>query len=90
MRGEEGSFLVIDRISNTFVPKSARKPEYEEILRPVKLWGREKSGNWRASACIYYSNATFAADFLIHLGGMVKMVDDTPIAADLVVKVELA
>ena len=83
IRGEDGPFLVVDRLDNTFIPKSARTPEFDQTFRPVKLWGRDETGKWRASACIYYSNAMFFADFLIHQGGMVEMVDDLPVAVDL-------
>jgi len=59
-------------------------------VRPgfTPLPGQDQNGDWRVSAVVYYSNAIFVADFLVHLSGMIDMVDDVPIAADLDDKVE--
>ena len=38
-------------------------------------------------AVIYYSNAIFLANFAVEPGGMVRMLDDEPIAADLPAKI---
>lgn len=83
VRGEDGPFLVVDRVDNKFIPESARTPEFGDAMRPVRLWGRNETGEWRASACIYYADALFHADFLIHPDGMVEMVHDIPIISEL-------
>jgi len=88
VRGDEGPFFIVDRLDNPFLPDSSRGDTFAEVFRPPSIWGQDQNGDWRVSAVVYYSNAIFFADFLVHLSGMVEMVDDTPIAADLDDKVE--
>jgi hypothetical protein len=40
------------------------------------------------NAVVYYSNALFIATFAVQPGGMIEMLNDEPIAADLPVKVD--
>jgi hypothetical protein len=39
-------------------------------------------------AVVYYSNALFIANFAVQPSGMIEMLNDEPIAADLPVKVD--
>jgi hypothetical protein len=41
------------------------------------------------SGLVYYSNAVFVADFSVQLGGMVEMVSDTSVVADLPARVNV-
>lgn len=83
VRGDEGPFFVLDRIDNPFLPASSKTSDLEAQFRTPVLWGQAPNGSWRASSLVYYSNAVFMADFLIQLGGLVEMVEDTPVLSDL-------
>ncbi|MCG8575267.1 MAG: hypothetical protein MI810_10315, partial [Flavobacteriales bacterium] len=83
VRGEEGPFLILDRPNNAYVPPEIGGSDHMDKCPPVQLWGTDDRGYVRASATVFYADALFVADFLIHRGGMVEMVDDQPIAADL-------
>ncbi len=89
VRGDEGPFFVADRRDSPFIPEAVRSADFSDQIRPVRLWGREETtGNWRASACVYYSDALFVAHFLIRPGGMIEMLADEPVAADLPAKID--
>ncbi|MEM1289660.1 MAG: hypothetical protein AAGH60_15025 [Pseudomonadota bacterium] len=83
VRGEDGPFLIVDRPGNAFVPPEIGRSEHIDVCPPIQLWGVDDRGYIRASASVYYANALFVADFLIHPGGMVEMVDDQAVAANL-------
>lgn len=87
VRGDEGPFLVLDRMENAYLPQSSRTAELEKQFRRPAVWGQAANGNWRASALVYYDKTIFAADFTIYLTGMVEMVEDTPVLPDLPEKV---
>lgn len=83
VRGEEGPFLIIDRLPVGFVPNSSEIEKLVDEYREPTIWGQTPAGHWRTSAMVYYSNAIFLADFTVQLSGMVDMKGDTPILSDL-------
>lgn len=92
VRGEEGAFYVVYDLEDELLPEgfsAARSKEKPAPLTPQQLFrrpclhGQDADGKWRASALIHYSNAVFLADFLIHPTGMIDMVEDEPLLADL-------
>lgn len=83
VRGEEGPFLIVDRPNNAYVPPEIGDSDDMEKCPSVMLWGTDDRGYVRASASVFYSNALFVSDFLIQPSGMIEMVDDQPVAADL-------
>jgi len=83
VRGEEGPFLIVDRPNNAYVPPEIGGSDDMGKCPSVKLWGTDDRGYIRASATVFYSNALFVSDFLIQPSGMIEMVDDQPVAADL-------
>lgn len=55
-----------------------------DVLRPLVVWeDPAKAGHWRATATLHYENAVFWAEFSVEPDGMVHMIDDAPVAADL-------
>ena len=50
--------------------------------------GKNEQGHWLCDAVVFYSNALFIANFAVHPTGMIEMLDDEPIAADLTVRVD--
>ena len=83
VRGDEGPFLIVDHLSNVYLPKIANTAELRSVFRQPAVWGQDENGDWRASALVYYSDALFFADFLIHLTGMIEMKDDQYLIADI-------
>lgn len=90
VRGEEGPFYALESVDDPLVP-----PADDTVLsvlggtaRSIGLSGKNEKGQFLADAVIFYSNAVFIADFAVHPTGMVEMLDDEPIAADLPIRIE--
>lgn len=91
VRGEEGPFLIAEASSDPYLPKDVdpqTRSVIEGTIRPASYEGKNEQGFYLADAVVYYSNALFIANFAIQPGGMIEMLDDEPIAADLPAKVE--
>jgi len=91
VRGEEGPFLISENIGDPYIPQTddARtKAVIEGTVRPASYEGRNEQGYFMCDAVVYYSNALFIASFAVQPGGMIEMLNDDPIAADLPVKVD--
>lgn len=89
VRGGDGPFLIVDRLENEFLPDlEDKRNEVAMVYRPPRVWGKDKKGNWLVSALVYYADAVFVADFCVQPGGMIEMLDDTPVAADLSARVD--
>lgn len=88
IRGEEGPFQIItaaDQIPFIDPNDRSKLAEAAEALAPPKPIDLEpaRADQWGLSAAILYSNALFTADFAVLPGGMVEMLNDDPIAANL-------
>jgi len=89
VRGEDGPFLIVDRPSNSFLPADKDvHGKLVEVYRAARRCKQTGDGDWHVTALVYYSHATFLADFLVHLSGMIEMLDDHPVAANLAAKVD--
>lgn len=91
VRGEEGPFLIAESMSDPHIPQSSdskAKAVIEGTVRPATYEGRNEQGHFMCDAVVYYSNALFIANFAVQPSGMIEMLDDEPIAADLPVKVD--
>lgn len=91
VRGEEGPFLVSENIEDPYMPQnldSETRAVIESIIRPANFEGKNDQGHFLCDAVVYYSNALFIANFAVQPGGMIEMLNDEPIAADLPVKVD--
>lgn len=91
VRGEEGPFLIAESMEDTYVPKDLdpkAQSVIEGTIRPATYEGRNEQGHFLCDAVVYYSNALFIANFAVQPGGMIEMLDDEPIAADLPVKID--
>lgn len=91
VRGEEGPFLISENMDDAYVPKDVdekTKLVIENTVRPASYEGKNEQGHFLCDAVVYYSNALFIANFAVQPGGMIEMLDDEPIAADLPVKVD--
>jgi len=91
VRGEEGPFLIAESMDDPYIPKgldAKAKTVIEGTIRAASYEGRNEQGHYLCDAVVYYSNALFIANFAVQPGGMIEMLDDEPIAADLPVKVD--
>lgn len=91
VRGEEGPFLISEAIEDPYLPKDVDEKTQTVIantVRPASYEGKNEQGHFLCDAVVYYSNALFIANFAVQPGGMIEMLDDEPIAADLPVKID--
>lgn len=90
VRGEEGPFLIAESMEDPYIPKNVderTRSVIEGTIRPASYEGKNDKGFFLCDAVVFYSNALFIANFAVQPGGMIEMLDDEPIAADLSVKV---
>jgi hypothetical protein len=91
VRGEEGPFLIAESMTDPYVPKQIddkTRSVIEGTIRPASYEGKNEKGQFMCDAVVYYSNALFIANFAVQPGGMIEMLNDEPIAADLAVKID--
>ena len=91
VRGEEGPFLIAEHIEDPYMPANMdekTKMVVEGTIRPATYEGKNDQGHLLCDAVVYYSNALFIANFAVQPSGMIEMLDDEPIAADLPVVVD--
>jgi hypothetical protein len=60
----------------------------EGTIREASYEGKNDQGHMLCDAVVFYSNALFIANFAVQPTGMIEMLDDEPIAAELPTKVE--
>lgn len=91
VRGEEGPFLIAESMTDPYIPKQVddkTRSVIEGTIRPASYEGKNEKGQFMCDAVVYYSNALFIANFAVQPGGMIEMLNDEPIAADLSVKID--
>ncbi len=91
VRGEEGPFLIAETMDDPYIPANLdpkTKAVIEGTVRAASYEGKNEQGYFMCDAVVYYSNALFIANFAVQPSGMIEMLDDEPIAADLAVKVD--
>lgn len=86
VRGEEGAFYLAETVLDPLLPRfddPALRAVLAGTVQPATFERREENGNYLCRAVVYYSNALFSADFAVEPTGMIRMIDDEPIATDL-------
>ncbi len=90
VHGDEGPFLIVENIDHPALDKSklddSTRKVIEGAIRPATFEGKTPEGAYEASAMVLYGNALFSARFSMTENGMIEMIDDEPVAADLPVK----
>jgi len=92
VRGEEGPFYIAEDMSDPNMPADMdanTKSVVEGTIRPASFEGMNDQGHYLCDAVVFYSNALFIANFAVQPSGMIEMLDDEPIAADLPVKIDV-
>jgi ankyrin repeat protein len=97
VRGKDGPFYLIDGRDAPYLPESCKgkidsesicSTAFRRVYRAPQHFGITDDGKHRISALMYYSNAMFIADFLVHPSGMVEMLADWPVASGLPDKID--
>ncbi|MCB1562584.1 MAG: hypothetical protein KDJ75_03330 [Alphaproteobacteria bacterium] len=91
VRGEEGPFYIAESMDDPNMPQEmdeTTRSVIEGTIRPATFEGMNEQGHYLADAVVFYSNALFIANFAIQPTGMIEMLDDEPIAADLPVRID--
>ena len=99
VRGEEGPFHCIEFLDDPLIAEIMSADEenpdllsaraaVEATIRPLTLEEIDDQGRYLCDGVVFYSNAIFAANFAVQPDGMVEMLDDEPIAADLPYKLD--
>lgn len=93
VRGEEGPFYIAESADDPLLPQMSDETAASVVsgtVRPATFEGMNEQRHFLCEAVISYSNAIFIANFAVQPTGMVEMLDDEPIAADLPGRVVLA
>ncbi len=91
VRGEEGPFYIIESMEDPDMPTEmddTTRSVIEGTIRPASFEGINEQGHFLCDGVVFYSNALFIANFAIQPTGMIEMLDDEPIAADLPVNID--
>lgn len=90
VHGDEGPFLIVEDINHPAIDTAklddSKRKVIEDALRPAAFEGKTETGALEASAMVLYGNALFSARFSMTENGMIEMIDDEPVAADLPVR----
>jgi hypothetical protein len=96
VRGEQGPFYLVHGLDDDLLPPGFADATSEnaggrspgQLFRRPRLHGTDEKGSWRVSGLVHYSNAVFMVHFLVQPTGMVEMLDDMPLMADLPCRVD--
>lgn len=91
VRGEEGPFYIAESMEDPNMPvgmDEATRSVIENSIRPATFEGVNEQGHYLCDAAVFYSNAMFNANFAVQPTGMIEMLDDEPVVADLPVRVD--
>ena len=91
VRGEEGPFYIAESMEDPNMPTEmddTTRSVIEGTIRDASFEGMNEQSHFLCDAVVFYSNALFIANFAVQPTGMIEMLDDEPIAADLPVKVD--
>ncbi len=91
VRGEEGPFYISETMEDPNIPTEmddTTRSVVEGTVRPATFEGVNEQGHFLCDAVVFYSNALVIANFAIQPSGMIEMLDDEPIAADLPARVD--
>lgn len=84
-----GPFVILECLEDAGRIGSAINEQSQDKLRPAKIVGSDDDG-YRCEAVVWYSNALFLANFMVRRNGVVEMLDDEPLVADVGAKCEIS
>lgn len=86
VRGGEGPFHLLERANDLALSPTLGQASRDAIagsIRPATLVGYNSRGHFMIDAVVAYSNTIFAVKFAIHSTGVIEMLEDEPLAANL-------
>ncbi|WP_158856601.1 nSTAND1 domain-containing NTPase [Lunatibacter salilacus] len=85
VHGEESAFRVLNSAKRLLLEKDdiEHDIDFQAYIKNPNLKLTKDKSYWETQCTIKYSNAIFNANFKIQKGGMVEMLDDEPLVADL-------
>lgn len=87
VHGDEGPFFVVERgdhpVFDTTRLTAEQADQIAGFVKPARYLGTTESGIHEISATILYGNALFDARFAVTGIGMIEMIDDEPLMADI-------
>jgi hypothetical protein len=89
--GEEGGFWIVERADQ--IPWSSQaeqelRERADDAITPIVPQPQDDDGRFRFTTTTLYSNALFTAEYAIAPTGMVEMLDDEPLLADLPIRAD--
>lgn len=92
VRGEEGPFYVLENSDDPFVKAMVISNTVRSVIEgaaaPAEYVGKTDKGHFACDVTVYYANALFKAKMEVHPTGMIEMLDDEPVAADLPARIK--
>lgn len=91
VRGEDGPFYLAETMDDPIMPKDmddTTRSVLEGSMRPATLEGMDENGNFLCEAIVFYANGLFIAKFSVQPSGMIEMLSDEGITADLKSRVD--
>lgn len=92
VHGDDGPFYLLERADHpllNFPMDAETRRVLESCARPPTLIGKDEDGRYLCEGVEFYGNALFTARFAVGDDGVIEMVDDDPIAADLPARVRI-
>ena len=90
VHGEDGPFLILESVEDEAIDQARLDDTTRGIIEgavlPASYEGEGEEGGHLANAVVLYGDALFSARFSMSEDGMIEMIDDDPIAADLPVR----
>lgn len=87
VHGDEGPFFVVENLEHpAFDEEKISAEEAKNIsrfLQPPEYMGATEMGTHEVTATILYGNALFGSRFAVTANGLIEMIDDEPLAADI-------
>ncbi len=87
VHGDDGPFLIIEDIDDKAFNHGEMNDTIKGIIEgsvlPTSYEGRNDNGELQTNGIVLYGDALFSARFSVSENGMIEMVDDDPIAADI-------
>lgn len=80
--GEEGAFRIVEDLSDIPPHWQDKVDAIEDKIQKIVLKKRDKDG-YEMTAFVLYSNALFKSDFKVFKTGVIEMLNDTPLVADM-------
>jgi ankyrin repeat protein len=86
VRGDEGAFHLLESDNDIVLSPTLNvtaRNAISSIVRPASFEGISPQGHFYVDAVLAYSSAVFIANFSVQPSGMIEMLNDEPLAADL-------